>query len=359
MRLPNGAPPRLDWFGHNPFPFRSPKLPTAAGRGRDLRDISDIDTLCREVARYGGAIACRCGCRSTRSPPQRTARSSSTSRRARRRAGSARVLARARRQCVDGLGWITCTTRRDRGAAGRQRRPDDPRRPAQARVRRVSRRALTAAISGPGRARDPAAAAGARQAPVKARPRRVRAPRYCPARAAEPAHALVHEVDLHLARARLPPVPTSSSGTSARSPGASRRGPAPPRPWRAPVAPRQRYPRRIRGRRPSRAGERPSPSWDLDREAAHSPLTIPSSSSSSGAARGRRRRRAPCLAAAFYLRRRSRRPQGRRPAPVAATGATAPPAPALQKRGDRRRVRAGTSVPGAGPRAAPAGSRPR
>ena len=50
MRLPNGRPPRLDWFGHNPFPFRRPNLkevPVANG----WRDMSDTDTLIREVRR--------------------------------------------------------------------------------------------------------------------------------------------------------------------------------------------------------------------------------------------------------------------------------------------------------------------
>jgi hypothetical protein len=49
-RLPNGKPPRLDWFGHNPFSFRYPKL------SKDVyfpgvRDISDMDTLHHEVDR--------------------------------------------------------------------------------------------------------------------------------------------------------------------------------------------------------------------------------------------------------------------------------------------------------------------
>jgi hypothetical protein len=48
LRLANGKPPRLDWFGHNPFPFRFPRLsqtPTPGG----FRDISDMDTFSREV----------------------------------------------------------------------------------------------------------------------------------------------------------------------------------------------------------------------------------------------------------------------------------------------------------------------
>jgi hypothetical protein len=48
MRLPSGKPPRLDWYGHNPYPFRLPDLaddPVPGG----WRDLSDIDTLGEEV----------------------------------------------------------------------------------------------------------------------------------------------------------------------------------------------------------------------------------------------------------------------------------------------------------------------
>jgi hypothetical protein len=50
MRLPAGRPPRLDWLGHNPFPFRVPRLsekPLAGG----YRDISDADTTSQEARR--------------------------------------------------------------------------------------------------------------------------------------------------------------------------------------------------------------------------------------------------------------------------------------------------------------------
>jgi hypothetical protein len=50
LRLPGGRRPRLDWYGHNPFPIRYPRLsagPVAGG----WRDISDVDLLAREVAR--------------------------------------------------------------------------------------------------------------------------------------------------------------------------------------------------------------------------------------------------------------------------------------------------------------------
>ena len=56
MRLASGRTPRLDWLGHNPFPFRFPKLsaqPFAGG----FRDISDVDTISREARRaYGRPI---------------------------------------------------------------------------------------------------------------------------------------------------------------------------------------------------------------------------------------------------------------------------------------------------------------
>jgi hypothetical protein len=50
MRLPNGRPPRLDWWGHNPFGPRFPRLSNKP-QVKAMRDISDIDTLAREVRR--------------------------------------------------------------------------------------------------------------------------------------------------------------------------------------------------------------------------------------------------------------------------------------------------------------------
>ena len=50
MRLPNGRRPRLDWFGHNPFSARFPRLsrtPYAPG----IRDFSDIDSLHGQLRR--------------------------------------------------------------------------------------------------------------------------------------------------------------------------------------------------------------------------------------------------------------------------------------------------------------------
>ena len=50
MKLPNGRPPRLDWYGHNPFSTRYPRIADGVNKG-GYRDISDVDTLSREVAR--------------------------------------------------------------------------------------------------------------------------------------------------------------------------------------------------------------------------------------------------------------------------------------------------------------------
>jgi hypothetical protein len=57
MRMPDGRPPRLDWYGHNPFSTRFPDL-EARPYVKGIRDLSDIDTLHREVARaYRGRSA--------------------------------------------------------------------------------------------------------------------------------------------------------------------------------------------------------------------------------------------------------------------------------------------------------------
>jgi hypothetical protein len=50
MKLPSGQPPRLDWYGHNPYPFRFPDIRKSPIRG-GWRDLSDLDTLAAEVDR--------------------------------------------------------------------------------------------------------------------------------------------------------------------------------------------------------------------------------------------------------------------------------------------------------------------
>lgn len=50
MRLPNGEPPPLDWYGHNPYTARFPKLRNPPLPGlRGFRDISDVDTFAKEI----------------------------------------------------------------------------------------------------------------------------------------------------------------------------------------------------------------------------------------------------------------------------------------------------------------------
>ncbi len=50
MRLPNGRPPRLDWYGHNGFSTRYPDLAKPPYHRR-LRDFSDLDTLYGQLRR--------------------------------------------------------------------------------------------------------------------------------------------------------------------------------------------------------------------------------------------------------------------------------------------------------------------
>ena len=50
LRLPNGKPPRMDLYGHNPFSARRPNL--AQGMlGRGFADFSDLDSLSRWIDR--------------------------------------------------------------------------------------------------------------------------------------------------------------------------------------------------------------------------------------------------------------------------------------------------------------------
>lgn len=50
MRLPNGRPPPLDWYGHNPFSWRFPNPRLRGYRGFPAaRDISDVDRFAREI----------------------------------------------------------------------------------------------------------------------------------------------------------------------------------------------------------------------------------------------------------------------------------------------------------------------
>jgi hypothetical protein len=50
MRLPNGKPPRLDLYGHNPFTARKPNL-SKPPLGSGFADFSDLDTLAKWIDR--------------------------------------------------------------------------------------------------------------------------------------------------------------------------------------------------------------------------------------------------------------------------------------------------------------------
>jgi hypothetical protein len=53
MRLPNGRPPRLDYYGHNPFTTRNPDLSNPPSRG-DLVDFSDLARFDKDLQRTLG-----------------------------------------------------------------------------------------------------------------------------------------------------------------------------------------------------------------------------------------------------------------------------------------------------------------
>jgi hypothetical protein len=50
LRLPNGKPPRMDLYGHNPFSARLPRL-SQPPLGRGYADFSDLDTLVKWIDR--------------------------------------------------------------------------------------------------------------------------------------------------------------------------------------------------------------------------------------------------------------------------------------------------------------------
>jgi hypothetical protein len=53
LRLPDGRPPRLDMYGHNPFSFRAPNLSNPPSPYQQI-DFSDLGRLSRLVDRYLG-----------------------------------------------------------------------------------------------------------------------------------------------------------------------------------------------------------------------------------------------------------------------------------------------------------------
>jgi hypothetical protein len=53
MRLPDGKPPRLDMYGHNPFSYREPNLSNPPSQDQQI-DFSDLGRLTKLVDRYLG-----------------------------------------------------------------------------------------------------------------------------------------------------------------------------------------------------------------------------------------------------------------------------------------------------------------
>jgi hypothetical protein len=53
LRLPDGKPPRLDMYGHNPFSFRAPNLANPPSPDQQI-DFSDLGRLSKLVDRYLG-----------------------------------------------------------------------------------------------------------------------------------------------------------------------------------------------------------------------------------------------------------------------------------------------------------------
>jgi hypothetical protein len=53
MKLPNGRPPRMDFYGHNPFSIRKPNLKNPPSN-QDLIDFSDLGRFDKQIQRYLG-----------------------------------------------------------------------------------------------------------------------------------------------------------------------------------------------------------------------------------------------------------------------------------------------------------------
>ncbi|MEY2533145.1 MAG: hypothetical protein QOF29_1055, partial [bacterium] len=51
MKLPNGRPPRMDLFGHNPFSYRGPDLEKAPP-GQEIVDFSELGRFSKKVDQY-------------------------------------------------------------------------------------------------------------------------------------------------------------------------------------------------------------------------------------------------------------------------------------------------------------------
>lgn len=108
MRLPSGRRPRLDWFGHNPFSARFPRL----SRGTcapGIREFSDIDSMYEQLQREHPRPAPRLWLSEFSVSARRSNRAFEfrVSERAQARWLTATYRIAARNRFVAGLGWYT------------------------------------------------------------------------------------------------------------------------------------------------------------------------------------------------------------------------------------------------------------
>lgn len=118
MKLPNGRRPRIDWFGHNPFSVRSPRL-SRRPYSDAVRDVSDVDTLHRELRRaYRGRRAPRLWLSEFTVSARRTNRAFSffVSERQQARWLSAAYRIACSKRYIAGLGWYTLLDEPDQTA---------------------------------------------------------------------------------------------------------------------------------------------------------------------------------------------------------------------------------------------------
>ncbi len=155
MRLPNGKPPRLDWYGHNPFSRRFPRVSDPPSvRKPSVRDFNDIDTLASEVRRTYRVLGTR---------PQlwlseftiQSGESSQAFSYYTTEKGQAQWLQRAyeivdRQTKIAGMGWLSLVdAEREGGGLWGLLRSNGARKPSFFAYRRAPSRRYTGAVSVP------------------------------------------------------------------------------------------------------------------------------------------------------------------------------------------------------------------
>ncbi len=81
LKLPNGKPPRMDLYGHNPFSYRHPSLKnpqSSTGHRRLLRPRPLPEGASTAISGARATSASDSSCRSSRSPPTARTRSSTS-----------------------------------------------------------------------------------------------------------------------------------------------------------------------------------------------------------------------------------------------------------------------------------------